>query len=134
MKNLALWSLLILSDTSSQLLMKLGAVHAAHAGWVPNAFILGGYALYGLSFAVWMQLLKDTRLFVALSSASVVYVSVAFASWLILGEPLTQPVLAGTVLISGGVFLIGLGGQKAKAPTIADAPLPSPPGRVKRQG
>ncbi len=92
--------------------MKVGAIRAAHAGWLPNIFIFGGYALYGLSFLVWMQLLKDTRLFIALSGASVVYVTVALGSSLVLGEPLTRQVLAGTLLISGGVFLIGLGEQR----------------------
>ncbi len=126
MKNAALWSLLILSDTSAQLLMKLGAVHAARAGWVPNAFIVGGYALYGLSFVVWMQLLKETRLFIALSSASVVYVTVAFASALVLGEPVTRQVLAGTILVSAGVFLIAFGGQKEKQPPSLPQPLEDP--------
>ncbi len=112
MKSVSLWSLLILSDTSAQLAMKVGAVQAAQAGWLPNKFILCGYALYGLSFAVWMQLLKDTRLFIALSSASVVYVSIAFASSLVLQEPVTRGVLGGTLLISAGVFLIGIGGRK----------------------
>ncbi len=112
MNSLFLWSLLILSDTSAQLFMKVGAVQAAHAGWHPNIFILCGYGLYGLSFTVWMQLLKDTRLFIALSGASVVYVSIAFASSLVLQEPVTREVIAGTLLISAGVFLIGIGGLK----------------------
>ncbi len=109
MKDIVLWSILIVSDTTAQLLMKLGAVLAGHSGWRPNAFILCGYALYGLSFAVWMQLLKDTRLFIALSGASAVYAGVALASHFVLGEPLSTQVMAGTVFISTGVFLVGFG-------------------------
>ncbi len=89
--------------------MKIGAMEAARSGWSPNEFLLGAYVLYGVSFLVWMQLLKETRLFIALSGASAVYVSVAVASALILGEPFTGQVIAGTFLITGGVFLIGLG-------------------------
>ncbi len=112
MKNLVLWFFLIVSDTGAQLMMKTGAVKAASTGWLPNGFILAGYALYVLSFAIWMQLLKDTRLFIALSGSSVVYITIAFASALLLGEAITGRVMAGTVLISLGVFLIGAGRQR----------------------
>jgi len=111
-KNILLWPLLILSDTSAQLLLKQGAMQASYAGWLPNAFILAGYGLYILSFAIWMQLLKDTRLFIALSGASVVYITVVCASSALLGEPMTGQVIAGTLFISFGVFLIGFGRQQ----------------------
>ncbi len=113
MKTPVLWFLLILSDTSSQLLMKIGAVEAARSDWIPNGFLGGAYALYGVSFLVWMQLLKDTRLFIALSGASVVYVSVALASALVLGEPLTAQVTSGTLLIALGIFLMGMSQKKS---------------------
>ena len=109
-----LWMTLILSDTTAQLLLKLGAVKAAAAGWLPNSFILFGYGCYIISFAVWMQLLKDTRLFIALSGSTIVYVTIAFGSYFILGEELSGRVILGTTLISIGVYLIGWGRKTAK--------------------
>lgn len=116
MKSILLWAILILSDTTAQLLLKHGAVKAASAGWLPNYFILFGYSCYILSFAVWMQLLKDTRLFIALSGATIVYVTIAFGSHYILGEELSGRVLLGTALISSGLFLIGWGRETTKIP------------------
>jgi drug/metabolite transporter (DMT)-like permease len=113
-KNIVLWIILILSDTTAQLLLKQGAVKAALAGWLPNSFILLGYSCYILSFAVWMQLLKDTRLFIALSGATIVYVTIAFGSHFILGEELSAQVILGTALISAGIFLIGWGRETPK--------------------
>ena len=114
MKGIALWTALILSDTSGQLFLKLGAVKAASSGWVPNAFILSGYLFYALSFAVWMQLLKETRLFIALSGSTIVYVTIAIGSHFLIGEALSGQVILGTVLISAGVFLIGWGKGTSK--------------------
>jgi len=108
-KNAAIWLTLILSDTTAQLLLKLGAVKAAASGWLPNLFILFGYSFYVVSFAVWMQLLKDTRLFIALSGSTIVYVTIAIGAHFILGEELSGQTILGTTLISAGVFLIGWG-------------------------
>jgi drug/metabolite transporter (DMT)-like permease len=113
-KSIVLWTILIISDTTAQLLLKLGAVKAASSGWLPNSFILFGYSCYLLSFAVWMQLLKDTRLFIALSGATIVYVTIAFGSHVILGEELSSQVIVGTALISSGLFLIGWGRETSK--------------------
>ncbi len=82
---------------------------SAYDGGLPNTLILCGYGMYVFSFAVWMQLLKETRLFIALSGASVVYITVGLASHLVLGEPIPGQVVMGTLFISVGVFLIGAG-------------------------
>lgn len=114
MKTITLWTILILSDTTAQLLLKVGAVKSASAGWLPNSFILFGYGCYVVSFTVWMQLLKETRLFIALSGATIVYVTIAFSSYFILGEKLSGPVLLGTAIIFSGLLLIGWGRETAK--------------------
>ena len=113
-KSITFWTILILSDTTAQLFLKVGAVKAVSAGWVPNAFILCGYSCYLVSFTVWMQLLKETRLFIALSGATIVYVTIAFSSHFILGEKLTGPAILGTAFISSGLLLIGWGREKTK--------------------
>ena len=98
--------LLVASDTVAQLLLKLGAVKASSSSPV-NSLILVGYSFYIISFIAWMQILRNTRLFIALSAASILYVTVAFASHFLLGESITLPLLIGTVLIATGVFVLG---------------------------
>jgi drug/metabolite transporter (DMT)-like permease len=106
---LLLWFALVISDTAAQLLLKKGAMNGKASGDVLNYFILGGYSLYIVSFVSWMQILKTTRLFIALSTASVLYITVAFASHFYMGEIITTNIIIGTVLISAGVFLLGIG-------------------------
>ncbi len=114
MKTMSLWITLLLSDTAGQLLLKLGAVKAAAAGWLPNVFIVAGYVFYIVSFAVWMQLLKNTRLFIALAGSTIVYVSIVLGSHFILGEVISGRVLVGSIFIAAGVFLIGWGKETSK--------------------
>ncbi len=106
---LLLWVALLTSDTAAQLLLKKGAMNGKATGDVLNLFIVGGYGLYIVSFISWMQILKTTRLFIALSTASVLYITVAFASHFFIGEIITRNIIIGTVLISAGVFLLGFG-------------------------
>lgn len=101
------WILLVSSDTTAQLLLKMGAMRVSSSGRVINHLIVIGYSLYIVSFVAWMQILRNTRLFVALSAASVLYITVAFFSYLFLGEAITTHLLIGTVLISIGVFILG---------------------------
>lgn len=102
-----LWFGLLASDTTAQLLLKSGAVKAASTGWMPNFFILSGYGLYIISFLIWMQILKTTRLFIALAASSTLYITIALSSHFLMSEPLSLQVIIGTVLISAGVFLLG---------------------------
>ncbi len=106
-KGLLWWTLLIISDTAAQLLLKTGAVRLATGGRLVNCFIVCGYSLYIVSFIAWMQILKETRLFIALSSTSVLYITIAFASHYFIGERLTPQLLLGTLLISAGVLILG---------------------------
>lgn len=101
------WILLVASDTAAQLLVKMGAVGYPPSKWPIHPLILFGYSFYILSFVAWMQILKYTRLSIALSAASVLYITVAFASHSVLGEAITIRITIGTVLISIGVFILG---------------------------
>ncbi len=106
------WFLLVTSDTAAQILVKLGAVRTS--GWKVNYLIPVGYSFYIISFIAWMQILKSTRLSIALSAASVLYISVAFASHFFLGEAITIHITVGTILISAGVFLLGWSESRRK--------------------
>lgn len=102
------WLLLVASDTTAQLFLKVGAVKTASSGWKINYLIFAGYSFYIVSFIAWMQILKTTRLSIALSAASILYISVAIASHIFIKEAITLHIIIGTVLISLGVFILGL--------------------------
>ena len=110
---IVLWFVLLSSDTIAQLLLKKGAMSGRESGNVLNYLILGGYSLYIVSFVAWMQILKTTRLFIALSAASVLYITVAYSSHFFMGEVITTNIIIGTVFISLGVFLLGFGKNDA---------------------
>jgi drug/metabolite transporter (DMT)-like permease len=101
------WCLLVSSDTAAQILVKVGSVTAPPAKWPVHPLIFAGYSFYILSFIAWMHILKHTRLSIALSAASVLYVSVALGSHFLLGEAITLHITLGTILISIGVFILG---------------------------
>lgn len=107
----SVWLLLVASDTAAQLLLKKGAVNSDFSRWKVDSLVIAGYSLYILSFIAWMQILKSTRLFVALSAASVLYITVAGASYLFMGEKITPHLIIGTVLIASGVFILSSGGK-----------------------
>lgn len=107
MFNLMIWICLIISDTTAQLLLKKGTMENGLTTWGPNSFILLGYSLYILSFLLWMQILKTTPLYIALSGASIIFVTIAFGSHFFLGEPLTIKSLVGTVFVAIGVYIVG---------------------------
>lgn len=108
-KAVLFWVILLMSDTIGQLLLKMGAVQAASSSWTPNYLLLSGYGFYIISFIVWMQILKNVRLFIALGASSLVYITVAFSSFFFMEEVITFQIIFGTVFIALGVFLLGLG-------------------------
>lgn len=109
------WLLLVSSDTVAQLILKLGAVKTAEAGKI-NYLIFVGYSFYAVSFIAWMQILKTTRLSIALSAASVLYITIAVASHFLMEEPLTPHLIIGTILIATGVFILGWSEGKKEGP------------------
>lgn len=114
LKAVFFWILLISSDTVAQLLLKLGALRVASSGNIFNYLLVLGYGFYFISFIAWMQILKTTRLSIALSAASLLYVTIAFASHFLLGEKITVQLTIGTILISVGVFILGWSESKKR--------------------
>ena len=113
MLNWLTWVSLILSDTAAQLLLKKGTIENLSNHWDVNSYIIAGYFLYILSFFLWMQILKTTPLYIALSGASIIFITIAFGSHLFLGEPLTLKSLLGTILVAVGVYTVGYSRKKA---------------------
>lgn len=113
MPNLLIWISLIMSDTAAQLLLKKGTMGNFSNHWEINSFIIAGYSLYILSFFLWMLILKTTPLYIALSGASIIFITIAFGSYFFLGEPLTIKSLIGTILVAIGVYIVGYSREKA---------------------
>lgn len=93
-------------------MLKLGAVRTASSGWVPDYLLLTGYGMYIVSFVAWMQILKNTRLFIAISASSMLYVTMPIVSHYYIGETLKPSILIGAFFIAAGVLIIGLRGNK----------------------
>ncbi|MBI5587893.1 MAG: hypothetical protein HY889_05950 [Deltaproteobacteria bacterium] len=106
---LIFWIILLFADTAGQLLLKMGAVKAASSGWMPNYLIFSGYGFYAVSFLVWMQILKNVRLFIALAASSLMYITIAFGSYFLMGEVITFQIILGTISIAAGVVVLGIG-------------------------
>jgi drug/metabolite transporter (DMT)-like permease len=113
MKVFLLWTTLVVSETTAQLLLKVGASDLQTTTYGLNFKIIGGYALYVISFLIWMQILKFTKLYVALAAASVVFITIAIGSHYLLGEPVTFNTLIGTICVSCGIFIIGNAKRKS---------------------
>lgn len=114
MRVIALWITLIFSETSAEIMLKLGAIRAASSGWMPNSLLLCAYGFYMISFLVWMQILKRVRLFIALSIATIMYATIAVSAHFLFGEVITYHIILGTLLITAGLFLLGWGKRGRK--------------------
>lgn len=106
------WALLVSSDTTAQIFLKFGAMKLRETGLGVNYLIVIGYGFYAVSFVAWMQILKTTRLSIALSAASVLYITIAIASHFLMHEPISFHLILGTILIATGVFVLGLSEAK----------------------
>lgn len=113
--GLGLWSGLIGFDTFGQLLFKIGSADLAEpeAGWpwlvtaLTTPWILGGIGCYLGSFVAWMLILRRTDLSLAFPLSGFGFVTVALASWLILGENIEPLRWLGIGAIIAGVALLG---------------------------
>lgn len=71
-------------------------------------------AVQGIGFVVWVWVISRMKLGPAFAtSAAFFYVLLAAASWFLYGERLSSWQWTGIVLVSAGVFLMTLSGQRA---------------------
>jgi len=74
-----------------------------------HPYFLGGTALYGVSFILYVNALSRVRLSVAYPFLGLTYVVVVFLSALVLEESVTLTTVIGALLVFAGVSLIGFG-------------------------
>jgi drug/metabolite transporter (DMT)-like permease len=76
-----------------------------------NPFIIGGLTLYVCGTVFWLAALSRVDLSFAYPFASLSYVVMLTASWLLFNENITPLRLAGTLVVMLGVFLISRSGS-----------------------
>jgi len=108
----------VLLNAAAQLLLKAGtnavgsfafsAENVLPVGWklATEPHILGGLALYVISFVIWILALSRVEVSIAYPMLSVGYFVNAVAAWYLFGEPLSVMRLAGIGVIFIGVFMV----------------------------
>lgn len=99
---LAGWFLLsIVCDVVGQLCFKQGTQNFR---WV-----LVGVAVYAIEIVVWVRILSLVPLAIAFPIASLNFIAITLASWVVLGERVGGRRWAGTALVTAGVVLVAHG-------------------------
>jgi drug/metabolite transporter (DMT)-like permease len=73
---------------------------------ITNIPVILGFACYGVSFILWMYILKYFEVSYARPLMSIGYVFTLICAFFILGEPMTAKKIVGTLVVTVGVFLI----------------------------
>jgi len=112
---LALWLLNLIFDSAGQLAFKAAATDArAGVGmrrwrWMAQRpWLWVGVACYGAEFLLWLAFLSLVPLSEGVLLGSINIVAIMIAGRLLFGERLSQLRVAGILLISAGVALVGL--------------------------
>jgi multidrug transporter EmrE-like cation transporter len=71
-----------------------------------NAYVVGGFLLYGLGAMVWLAVLSKWDVSKAYPLVGLGFAATVAIGW-VLGEHVTIPRAAGVALICAGVFMVG---------------------------
>ena len=83
-----------------------GATLSAQVATLLLPGVIGGLACYAISVVIWMHVLSRAEASFAYPFLGLGFVLVSLAGWQFLGEPLTIQRVAGTLLVSVGVFVL----------------------------
>ncbi|CAM5794898.1 MAG: hypothetical protein J0I00_13625 [Burkholderiales bacterium] len=110
--TVALTLLCVLCISLGQILFKkAAAAFTEPITWyalVSNGWLIGSFALYGLTTLGWVWVLKHVPLHLAYPFMGLAFLIVPTLAWLLLGEPLHWRTFAGGLLILLGVSLASL--------------------------
>lgn len=126
------WALLLGFETLCQIALKLAGRATGIFDFSPAAFSAAfatpwlwvAIGCYLGAFLSWLTILRASTLSAAFATSAVVFVAVLLASWLVLGEQVGGLQLLGSVIIVGGILL--LGADESASTT------PSDPGNLRR--
>lgn len=113
-RDVALWTLFLALDTSTQIAFKAGGSALAGIDFGPAWFerfiatpaIWAGIAGYILAFVLWIAILQGSELTRAFTLQGVTFVTVPIGGWLFFGEHISLERALGIALIIAGVTLI----------------------------
>lgn len=112
MIKILLFAGMITGMVSANLLLKVGsgATGTKLSVFHPaiNIYVAGSLAAFAAAFAFYFFILRATPLNVAQSLAAAQFVAIIFAANLVLGESIGLMRWGGILLISIGIFLVGL--------------------------
>lgn len=108
----------VIVNVVSQILLKAGMNGIGHfefdsqnlmmAGWkvITNPYVMGGLALYGLSFLLWLMALSRLEVSLAYPLLSIGYILTPFISYFLLQEAFSPLRIVGICIIMIGVFIV----------------------------
>jgi drug/metabolite transporter (DMT)-like permease len=73
--------------------------------WVLNGWLIGAFALYGVTTLAWIWVLRHAPLHLAYPFMGLAFLIVPVLAWWTLGEPLQARTLWGGLLIAAGIAL-----------------------------
>lgn len=116
-----LFGFMIIVEAFAQLFEKRGmnqvvSTHIGNSLWswdtivrtATNPFVLGGLALSGLGFLLWLTLLSQFKVSYIFPLSSILYIIVTVFAFFWLGEHMTAMKLAGIGVIITGCIMINL--------------------------
>ncbi len=108
----------VVCGSVGQVMLRYGARDIEAADWTlllaeaaVTPWVLAGLAAYAISSALWIVVLSRVRLAAAYPLGASNYLVVAVLA-LLLGEQVSATRWIGTLVIAGGVVLVGVGGGK----------------------
>ncbi len=117
LKNLILIGITVCLNTAGQFMMKVGINKIGKIEpsrffeYLPrvasSGFVIGGFAAYAFSAALWIVILSRAELSWAFPMVSLSYVLTAILSPVLLGESFSVQRFIGVLVICLGVFLVG---------------------------
>jgi drug/metabolite transporter (DMT)-like permease len=124
--KLLAWGALVVFETVCQISLKQAGRATGAFDFSAAAFRLAlatpwlwvAIGCYIGAFLAWMTILRESTLSAAFTTSALVFVAVMCSSWLIFGEHIGALQLLGSVVIVGGILLLGAddaGGGKPAA-------------------
>ena len=113
MRNLAPLLIIPLLISAGQLLFKQASAATGLVTFnrttalLTNPYLLAALVIYFASTLWWVIVLRDMPLSRAYGFMAMSFVYVPALSWLLLGEPINARTVLGTLLIVGGLMVIG---------------------------
>lgn len=108
-----------LISTAAQVLIKMGATHLAHAGFVETLLgiftipaLFAGYSLYGVFTILMVYALREGELSILYPIIALGYVWVTIVSVIFFHESMNVMKGVGIAIIVAGVGVLGKGGRR----------------------